>query len=141
IRLVCLILELTGLKRFVGTSYGTQQQVNRHVEEAIVAYRQEESTRLSHEMLRKAITLTQDETFTGGLCLVGIEPVSNYILLDISFALYAARGRAYSGSSSFSARAGTNRGMGKMPASCRASRQAHTTSSWLGASFCLYQGR
>src|SRR5262249_7954485 len=82
IRLVCLILELTGLKRFVGTSYGTQQQVNRHVEDAIVAYRQEESTRLSHEMLRKAITLTQDETFTGGLCLVGIEPVSNYILLE-----------------------------------------------------------
>ena len=82
IRLVCLILELTGLNRFVGTSSGTQQQVNRHVEEAIVAYRHEESTRLSHEMLRKAITLTQDETFTGGLCLVGIEPVSNYIVLE-----------------------------------------------------------
>src|SRR5262249_724868 len=82
IRLVCLILELTGLKRFVGTSYGTQQQVNRHVEEAIVAYRQEESTRLSHEMPRKDITMTQDETFTGGLCLVGIEPVSNYIVLE-----------------------------------------------------------
>jgi hypothetical protein len=26
--------------------------------------------------------MTQDETFTGGLCLVGIEPVSNYILLE-----------------------------------------------------------
>jgi hypothetical protein len=32
IRLVCLLLELTGLNRFVGASYGTQQQVNRHVE-------------------------------------------------------------------------------------------------------------
>ena len=62
IRLVCLLLELTGLNRFVGTSYGTQQRVNRHVEEAIVAYRQEESARLSHEMPRKDITLTQDET-------------------------------------------------------------------------------
>lgn len=82
IRLVCLLLELTGLNRFVGTSYGTQQRVNRHVEEAIVAYRQEESARLSHEMPRKDITLTQDETFTGGLCLVGIEPVSNYIVLE-----------------------------------------------------------
>lgn len=39
IRLGCLILALTGLKRFVGASYGTQQQVNRRVEEAIVAYR------------------------------------------------------------------------------------------------------
>jgi len=26
--------------------------------------------------------VTQDETFTGGLCLVAIEPVSNYILLE-----------------------------------------------------------
>jgi Family of unknown function (DUF6399) len=82
IRLVCLLLQITGLNRFVGASYGTQQQVNRHVEEAIVAYRQEESARLSHEMPRKDITMTQDETFTGGLCLVGIEPVSNYIVLE-----------------------------------------------------------
>src|SRR5215475_5533066 len=48
----------------------------------MVAYRQEESTRLAQEMPPKDITLTQDETFTGGLCLVGIEPVSNYILLE-----------------------------------------------------------
>jgi hypothetical protein len=38
IRLVCLLLKRTGLNRFVGASYGTQQQVNRRVEEAIVAY-------------------------------------------------------------------------------------------------------
>src|SRR5215467_14234262 len=82
IRLVCLFLKLTGLNRFVGASYGTQQQVNRRVEEAIVAYRQEERVRLAHEMPHKVITLAQDETFTGGLCLVGIEPVSNYILLE-----------------------------------------------------------
>jgi hypothetical protein len=80
IRLVCLVLELTGLNRFVGASYGTQQQVNRRVEEAIVAYRRDESVRLAHEMPPKDITMSQDETFTGGLCLVGIEPVSNSIL-------------------------------------------------------------
>ena len=68
-RLVCLVLELTGLNLCVGTSYGTQQQVNRRVEEAIVAYRRQESARLAPEMPHKAITLTQDETFTGGLCL------------------------------------------------------------------------
>ena len=82
IRLVCLILELAGLNRFVGASYGTQQQVNRGVEEAIVAYRREESARLAHAMPPKDITLAQDETFTGGLCLVGIEPVSNDIVLE-----------------------------------------------------------
>src|SRR5215510_1377033 len=43
IRLVCLLLKITGLNRFVGASYGTQHQVNRHMEEAIMAYRHEES--------------------------------------------------------------------------------------------------
>ncbi len=82
IRLVCLLLKMTGLNRFVGASYGTQQQVNRRVEEAIVAYRHEESARLAHEMPPKEITMTQDETFTGGLCAVGIEPVSNSMVLE-----------------------------------------------------------
>src|SRR5262249_7855088 len=82
IRLVCLFLQITSLNRFVGASYGTQPQVNRHVEEAIVLYRQQESARLAHEMPAKDITLTQDETFTGGLSLVGMDPVSNYIVLE-----------------------------------------------------------
>jgi uncharacterized protein DUF6399 len=82
IRLVCLLLKLTGLDRFVAVSYGAQHQVNRHVEEAIVAYRREESARLAKDMPAKAITLAKDETFTGGLCLVAIEPKSNYILLE-----------------------------------------------------------
>ena len=82
IRLVCLVLKLTGLDRFVATSYGTQQQVNRQVEDAIVAYRQAETMRLAKNMPHKDITLTQDETFTGGLCLVGAEPVSNFIILE-----------------------------------------------------------
>lgn len=82
IRLVCLLLQLTGLNRFVGASYGTQHQVNRRVEEAIVAYRQEERARLARAMPAKDITMAQDETFTGGLCLVGIDPVSNYIVVE-----------------------------------------------------------
>jgi hypothetical protein len=82
IRPVCLLLKLTGLDRFVGASYGTQHQVNRQVEEAIVAYRREESTRLAKAMPAKAITLAKDETFTGGLCLVATDPVSNYIVLE-----------------------------------------------------------
>ena len=88
IRLVCLLLKLTGLDRFVGASYGTQQQVNRQVEEAIVAYRREESALLARDMPTKAITLAKDETFTGGLCLVAMEPKSNYIILE-----QAAQGR------------------------------------------------
>jgi hypothetical protein len=82
IRLVCLLVKLTGLDRFVAASYGAQHQVNRQVEEAIVAYRREESARLAKDMPAKAITLAKDETFTGGLCLVAIEPKSNYIVLE-----------------------------------------------------------
>lgn len=82
IRLVCLLLQLTGLDRFVGASYGTPQQVNQPVEEAIVTYRCEESARLARDMPAKAITLAKDETFTGGLCLVAMEPKSNYIILE-----------------------------------------------------------
>ena len=47
IRLVCLLLNLTGLDRFVAASYGAQQQVNCRVEAAIVAYRQDETARLA----------------------------------------------------------------------------------------------
>ena len=88
IRLVCLLLKLTGLDRFVAASYGAQHQVNCQVEEAIVTYRREESARLARDMPAKAITLAKDETFTGGLCLVALEPKSNYIVLE-----QAAQGR------------------------------------------------
>ena len=82
IRLACLFLKLTGLDRFVAASYGAQQQVNRQVEDAMGAYRQAETERLAKDMPRKAITFTQDETLTGGLCLVGSEPVSHFLLLE-----------------------------------------------------------
>ena len=82
IRLVCLFLTLTGLDRFVAASYGAQQQVNRRVEEAMGAYRHDETARLAKDMPRKAITVTQDETFTGGLCLVTMDPESNFIILE-----------------------------------------------------------
>ncbi len=82
IRLACLFLKLTGLDRFVAASYGAQQQVNRQVEEAIVDYRHTETARLATDMPHKAITVTQDETFTGGLCLVTMDPDSNFIILE-----------------------------------------------------------
>jgi hypothetical protein len=81
-RLVCLFVQMTGLHQFGGASFGMQQRLNRDVEEAMVAYRREETKRLAQGMTPKDITVTQDETFTGGLCLVAIEPVSNSILLE-----------------------------------------------------------
>ena len=82
IRLVCLFLSLTGLDRFVAASYGAQQQVNLQVEQAMVAYRQDETARLAQDMPHKDLTVTQDETFTGGLCLITMDPESHFILLE-----------------------------------------------------------
>ena len=82
IRLVCLFLELTGLDRFVAASYGPQQKVSVAVQEAVVSFGQEESGRLGKDMKRKQITVCEDETFHPQVCLVAIEPVSNFILLE-----------------------------------------------------------
>lgn len=84
IRIVCLFLNLTGLDRFVAASYGAQQHVKCQVEHAIVDYRQSETARLAKDMPHKDLTVTQDETFTGGLCLVTMDPDSNYIILEQS---------------------------------------------------------
>ena len=82
IRLVCLFLHLTGLNRFVAASYGAQQQVNLHVEQAVVTYRHDETARLAQDMPHKDLTVTQDETFTGGLCLITMDPESNFIIVE-----------------------------------------------------------
>src|SRR5215510_6960341 len=82
IRLVCLFLNLTGLDRFVAASYGAQRQVNLHVEQAMVAYGQDETAHLAQGMPHKDLTVTQDETFTGGLCLITMDPESNFIIVE-----------------------------------------------------------
>ena len=82
IRLVCLFLHLTGLNRFVAASYGAQQQVNVQVEHAMVTYSHDETVRLAKDMPHKDLTVTQDETFTGGLCLITMDPESNFLLVE-----------------------------------------------------------
>ncbi|HZC02518.1 MAG TPA: DUF6399 domain-containing protein [Gammaproteobacteria bacterium] len=82
IRLVCLFLQMTGLDRFVAASYGAQQRVNVQIEQAIVDYDESETPRLAKDMPQKDLSVTQDETFTGGLCLITMEPESNFIILE-----------------------------------------------------------
>jgi hypothetical protein len=81
-RFVCLFLHLTGRDRFVAASYGAHQPVNRRVAAAIVVYYQDETARLAKDMPRTDLTVTQDETFPGGLCLITMDPESNFILLE-----------------------------------------------------------
>lgn len=82
IRLVCRFLELIGLAPFVATSYGSQQKINVALEEGLLAYAEQQGIKLVPGMPKRQITVSEDETFHPEICLVGLEPVSNFILLE-----------------------------------------------------------
>jgi peptide deformylase len=82
IRLICEYLELTGLHRFAAASIGSQHKMARRMEEQIIAYSVQEQTRLANTMAPKIITVCEDETYHPEICLVAIEPVSNFILAE-----------------------------------------------------------
>jgi hypothetical protein len=81
-RLVGRFLREAGLDPFVATSTGSLQNVAAQVERAIVDYGNEQRAVLGASMAPKAITVCEDETFHPKPCLVAIEPVSNFILLE-----------------------------------------------------------
>lgn len=82
VRLVCKFLELSGLWRVVASGYGTQQQEVLAMEEAIIQYGKKEREELGAAMKPRDITVTRDETFHEQPCLVAMEAVSNFILLE-----------------------------------------------------------
>lgn len=82
VRLVCEYLELSGLSAFVASSYGVQQKLNVALEEAVVASGQQQGAELAPQMPRRQVTVCEDETYHPEICLVGLEPVSNFILLE-----------------------------------------------------------
>ena len=82
IRSICTFLEITGLHHFVAASYGSQQAAAEEIENQIAQFGKEEDQRLAYQMQPRDISVTEDETFHPQCCLVGIEPVSNFILLE-----------------------------------------------------------
>jgi hypothetical protein len=82
VRVVCQFLELSGLSAFVGASYGTQQALNAALEEALVGVAGEQRAALAVGMPQRQISVCEDETFHPKICLVALEPVSNFILLE-----------------------------------------------------------
>ena len=82
IRLVSLVLRLSYLDYFVSSSYETLRERGVMMEESIVAFGQEEQRRLSEGMPTKSISIVEDETYHHKPCLVAMEPVSNFILLE-----------------------------------------------------------
>ena len=56
VRLLCLFLELTGLAAFVAASYGAQHKMSVAMEEAVIAFGEEEQARLAEGMAATRIT-------------------------------------------------------------------------------------
>lgn len=82
-RATSMFLELSRLSQVVASGYGTQYGAVKAMEEAIVEFGEEEHVRLGGQMAPKSITVAQDETFHGSCpCLVAIEPVSDFIMLE-----------------------------------------------------------
>jgi hypothetical protein len=82
IRLLCECFQLCELSPYLACSHGSQWQFAQRLQTAILDYGQQESERLSSCMSHKTITLAEDETFHPQTCLVAIEPVSNFILVE-----------------------------------------------------------
>lgn len=82
IRNICNFLALTQLSSFVAGSYGTHQKISDQMDIIIGQFGDMEKARLSMLMPEKLITLCEDETFHPQICLVAIEPDSNYIILE-----------------------------------------------------------
>ena len=76
-------LRLSGLDRFVASSNGALQAYSTRMEQHIVSFGTHEETLLAPKMRARKITAGLDEMFRGRRpCLVAIEVVSNFILLE-----------------------------------------------------------
>ena len=76
-------LQLSTLSCFVASSDGALQAFSVRCEEHIVAIGESEEKRLAAKMKKRKVTAALDEMFRGRHpCLVAIEVVSNYVLLE-----------------------------------------------------------
>jgi hypothetical protein len=83
LRAIGSFLELVELDHFVASSYGALYTLDQHLQDDLATFGQEERQRLAANMAAKDIALCPDENFHGPHpCLVAIEPVSNFILVE-----------------------------------------------------------
>jgi hypothetical protein len=87
LRPIGLFLERVELDHFVGSSYGALYSLDRHLQEDLLLFGKEERQSLAAALkatgTTKDIILCPDENFHGPhICLVAIEPVSNFIVVE-----------------------------------------------------------
>lgn len=72
----------THLDSFVASSKSSLQRCVAEMEDHVSVFADSERARMASGMPFKEISVAQDETFPNGVCLVALEPVSNFILLE-----------------------------------------------------------
>jgi hypothetical protein len=83
LRLLGKFLSLTGLDAFVASSYGALHTFGARLEELLADFARDERARLAEGMLERLVALITDEHFHGASpCLVAIEPVSDFIVVE-----------------------------------------------------------
>jgi len=83
LRLLTAFLQRTQLDRFVASSRGALHPLLVHLESDLAAFRDQHQPQLAQQMQSRCITVVADENFHGpDNCLVAIEPVSNFILVE-----------------------------------------------------------
>ncbi|MDA3817258.1 MAG: DUF6399 domain-containing protein [Prolixibacteraceae bacterium] len=79
---VSTFLKLSGLSPFIASSYSTQRKISNKMDDWIIEFEKNERPKLIQNMPAKKITLAEDETFHPQICMVAIEPVSNFIIIE-----------------------------------------------------------
>jgi len=83
LRRLSLFLRQTGLDHFVASSTGALHDLAQTIQTDLAAFAAEERPRLAEGMSHRHIALVPDENFHGDqVCLVAIEPVSNFIVVE-----------------------------------------------------------
>lgn len=82
IRNVCRFLKLSGLDKFVASSFGAQRGIANDMDRLIISFGETKKRELATDMPEKWITLCEDETFHPSICMVAIEAMSNFILVE-----------------------------------------------------------
>jgi len=82
LRNISWFLRLTRLDKVLPASYGAQQEFAVRLETLLAEFGRAEEQRLAAQMPPREISLCVDETFHPQICLVAMEPVSNYLVLE-----------------------------------------------------------
>jgi len=82
LRLLTDFFRLGQLDRFVAASYGARQQFAAALEQGVIDFAAAQRQQLAQDMAPKEIAVAEDETYHPDICLVAIEPVSNFLLVE-----------------------------------------------------------